>query len=224
MTNATPKHRPNLSEIAYEEIKEMILTGDLAQGERIVLERMSERLNLSITPIREALNKLAQDDLIKVTPRSSYEVVSLDPEDINDILDLREMIETFALRTAGEKLTNFPVDSFRELFHKINASGSYKKFVEADIKFHESIIAASKNKRVLKLYSYIRNPERILMIPSAKIEGRIETAVKEHLTILKAIENKDINLAVDHLASHLQRVKSLLLQVHHEKSEKSNDR
>ena len=217
MINAAPKHRPNLSEIAYDEIKEMILTGDLAQGERIVLERMSERLNLSITPIREALNKLAQDDLIKVTPRSSYEVISLDPQDINDILDLREMIETFALRTAGEKLAGFPVDSFRELFHKINASGSYKKFVEADIKFHEAIIAVSKNKRVLKLYSYIRNPERILMIPSAKIEGRIETAVKEHLTILKAIENKDITLAVENLGLHIQRVKTLLLQVHHEK-------
>ena len=127
------------------------------------------------------------------------------------------MIETFALRTAGEKLAGFPVDSLRELFHKINASGSYKKFVEADIKFHEAIIAVSKNKRVLKLYSYIRNPERILMIPSAKIEGRIETAVKEHLTILKAIENKDVALAVEHLASHIQRVKTLLLQVHHEK-------
>jgi DNA-binding GntR family transcriptional regulator len=221
MINAAPKHRPNLSEIAYDEIKEMILTGDLAQGERIVLERMSERLNLSITPIREALNKLAQDDLIKVTPRSSYEVISLGPEDINDILDLREMIETFALRTAGEKLAGFPVDPLQELFHKINASGSYKRFVEADIKFHEAIIAVSKNKRVLKLYSYIRNPERILMIPSAKIEGRIETAVKEHLTILKAIENEDVALAVEHLGSHIQRVKSLLLQSHQHRNSSS---
>jgi len=221
MINAAPKHRPNLSEIAYDEIKEMILSGELAQGERIVLERMSEQLNLSITPIREALNKLAQDDLIKVTPRSSYEVISLDPEDINDILDLREMIETFALRTAEENLASFPVDSLQELFHKINASGSYKKFVEADIKFHEAIIAVSKNKRVLKLYSYIRNPERILMIPSAKVEGRIETAVKEHLAILKAIENEDINIAVENLGSHIQRVKSLLLQSHQHRNSSS---
>jgi DNA-binding GntR family transcriptional regulator len=217
MINPVRKHRPNLSEIAYEEIKEMILSGELAQGERIVLERMSEQLNLSITPIREALNKLAQDDLIKVTPRSSYEVISLSPEDIGDILDLREMIETFALKTAGENLANFPVDFFRELFHKINSSGSYKKFVESDIKFHETIIASSKNKRVGRLYSYIRNPERVLMIPSAKIEGRINTAVKEHLAILKAIESRDLHLAVERLGSHIQRVKTLLLQVHHEK-------
>ena len=120
MIEATRKHRPNLSEIAYDEIREMILSGELAQGERIVLERMSEQLNLSITPIREALNKLAQDDLIKVTPRSSYEVISLGPDDINDILDLREMLETFALRTAGENLAQFPVGTFRESQQKIN--------------------------------------------------------------------------------------------------------
>jgi DNA-binding GntR family transcriptional regulator len=216
MINAVRKHRPSLSEIAYEEIKEMILSGELAQGERIVLERMSERLNLSITPIREALNKLAQDDLILVTPRSSYEVISLDTEDINDILDLREMLETFALRTAGDNLTNFPVDAFRELLHKINSSGSYKKFVEADIKFHETIVATSKNERLGRLYSYIRNPERLLMIPSAKIEGRIETAIKEHLAILDAIEKKDLDLAVKHLSFHIQRVKSLLFKAHKE--------
>jgi DNA-binding GntR family transcriptional regulator len=217
MINPVRKYRPNLSEIAYEEIKEMILSGELAQGDRIVLERISKELNLSITPIREALNKLVQDDLIKARPRSSYEVISLDPEDINDILDLRKMIETFALRTAGDKLAGFPVDSLREVFHKINASGPYKKFVEADIKFHEAIIAVSKNKKVLKLYSYIRNPERILMIPSAKTEGRIDNAVKEHLAILKAIENKDVTLAIENLGSHIQRVKSLLLQVYHGK-------
>ena len=50
------------------------------------------------------------------------------------------------------------------------------------------------------------------MTPSAKIEGRIEKAVKEHLSILEAIEKKDYDLAIEHLRSHIQRVKSLLLQ------------
>ena len=59
------------------------------------------------------------------------------------------------------------------------------------------------------------------MIPSAKIEGRIETAVKEHLAILKAIENEDITLAVENLASHIQRVKSLLLQSHQHRNSSS---
>jgi DNA-binding GntR family transcriptional regulator len=220
MLSPVKKHRPNLSEIAYDEIKEMILTGELAQGDRIVLERMSEKLNLSITPIREALNKLAQDDLIRVTPRSSYEVISLSTDDIRDILDIREMLETFALKTAGENVADFPTESFRDVFKRINSTQSYKKFIEADIKFHESIIALSQNKKLWKLFSYIRNAERILMTPSAKIEGRIEKAVKEHLSILDAMEKKDYDLAVEHLRSHIQRVKSLLLQFYQGNSKK----
>jgi DNA-binding GntR family transcriptional regulator len=206
------KYRPNLSEIAYNEIKEMILSGELGQGERIVLERMSEKLNLSITPIREALNKLAQEDLILVTPRSSYEVISLGVEDINDILDLREMIEIFALKTAGGNLAEFSVNPFRDQFTRLNASRNYKKFIEADAKFHETIIAASKNRRLAKLFSLIRNAERILMVPSARIEGRMESSIKEHMAILDAIEKKDVALAAKHLSAHIQRVKSLLLQ------------
>jgi len=207
------KHRPNLSEIAYEEIKEMILSGELAQGERIVLERMSERLNISITPIREALNKLSQDDLILATPRSSYEVISLGSEDINDILDLREMLETFALKTANDNLSQFPVQTYRDAFTKLRESENYRKFIDLDIKFHESIIVASKNRKIGKLYSYIRNPERLLMVPSVKIEGRIETAIDEHLKVLVAIQERDLELAVNRLGSHIQRVKSLLLQI-----------
>jgi DNA-binding GntR family transcriptional regulator len=208
------KHRPNLSEIAYDELKEMILTGELAQGERIILEKMSEKLNLSITPLREALNKLAQDDLIRATPRSSYEVISLDSDDISDILDLREMLEIFALRTWGENLAQFPVQAFRDVFAKLKGTSNHRKFVETDIKFHEVIASLTKNRKLVKLYSYIRNPERLLMVPSAKIEGRMDQAIEEHQKILDAIQKKDLDLATKRLSAHIQKVKTLLLQIH----------
>ena len=112
------RYRPNLNEIAYEEIKNMILTGQLAQGERIILSKMAEQMSLSITPVREALNKLAQEDLIQMTPRTSYEVVRLNKNDISDILDIRELLETFALRSAGDKLQSFPVEELSALFRK----------------------------------------------------------------------------------------------------------
>ena len=217
-TATVKKHRPSLSEIAYDEIKEMILSGELAQGERVVLERMSEKLNLSITPVREALNKLVQEDLIRMIPRSSYEVISMSEEDIGDISDLRDMLETFAVKTAGENLAKFPVQSFRDLFEKIHSTQSYRKFIEADIRFHEAIIAMSKNKKLGKLFSYIRNPERVLMVPSARIECRIDKAIKEHLNVLDALEKKDVDLAIKHLSSHIQRVKTLLLQTHQSNS------
>jgi len=207
------KHRPNLSEIAYEEIKEMILFGELAQGERILLDEMSAHLNLSITPIREALNILAQEDLICITPRTSHEVVCLSSKDAEDILELRLLLETFALQTSGDNLSQFPIQLFREMFQKPYSIQSYKDFVEADVRFHQSIIATSNNKKLGKLYSYIYNFVRILLIPAAKIEGRIKMSLKEHLAILDAIETQDVDLALKRLTSHIRNMESALLQV-----------
>jgi DNA-binding GntR family transcriptional regulator len=207
------KHRPNLSEIAHDEIKEMILFGELAQGQRILLEEMSDKLNLSITPIREALNKLAQEDLVTITPRTSHEVVCLSSAEAEDILELRLLLETFALQTAGEYLSRFPVQVFREMFQKSYSIQTYKDFIKADVTFHQTIIATSENKKLGKLYSYIYNLVRILLIPAAQVEGRIERSIREHLAILDAIEAQNLDLALERLTLHIRNVESALLQV-----------
>ena len=206
------KYRPNLSEIAYNEIKEMILSGEMAQGERIFLDEMSAKLNISITPIREALNKLAQEDLIKITPRTSHQVISLDAKDSNDIQDLRLLLETFAFQSAGDNLAHFPVQHFRELFQRRELIQDYREFVKYDAEFHRAIITSSVNRRLGKLYEYIQNMIQVELIAAAQIEGRIEVALKEHLDILVAIEEKDLDLALDRLRAHLLAVKDLRLK------------
>ncbi|MBD3309047.1 FCD domain-containing protein [candidate division KSB3 bacterium] len=199
----------------------MILSGELQQGERILLDEMSSRLNLSITPIREALNKLAQEDLIVITPRTSYEVISLSADDINDILELRLLLETFALQTAEENLFRFPVQSFRELFRQTFTVENYRDFIEADVKFHRTLIASSKNKKLRKLYSYIHNLIRILLVPAAQVESRIDVSLKEHLAILDAIEAQDLPLTLERLTLHIKNVESILFQIYHEDAHRS---
>ena len=206
------KHRPNLSEIAYDEIKEMIFSGELVQGERILLDEISGKLNLSITPIREALNKLAQEDLILITPRTSHQVVSLDKKDSDDIQELRILFETFALQTAGENLALFPVQRFRELFQRPDLVQNHREFTRYDAEFHRAIIALSVNKRLEKLYTYIQNLVQVELVVAAQIEGRIEEALKEHLGILDAIEGQDLDMASQRLKAHLETVRELRLR------------
>ena len=205
------KHRPNLSEIAYNELKDMIFSGELVQGERILLDEISGRLNLSITPIREALNKLAQEDLILITPRTSHQVVSLDEKDSGDIQELRILLETFALQTAGENLGRFPLQHFRELFQRSELVQDYKEFTKYDAEFHRAIIGISRNKRLEKLYTYIQNLVQMELVVAAQIEGRIEVALQEHLGILDALEDRDLGLAVRRLTAHLETVRELRL-------------
>ena len=208
--NIPKKRRPNLSEIAYNEIKEMILSGEVAQGQRILLDEISERLNLSITPIREALNKLAQEDLIQITPRTSHAVISLDAKDATDILELRLLLETFAFQTAGENLAEFPVQRFREVFQRPELAQNYREFVQYDAEFHSAIIAASNNKKLGKLYAYLQNLVLVELIAAAQIGGRIEAALAEHLKILDAIEARDVDLALATLRGHLKTVEKIL--------------
>jgi len=208
----TKRYRPNLNEVAYEEIKNMILVGELVQGERVLLDKMAERMNLSITPVREALNKLAQEDLIQMTPRTSYEVVRLDRNDINDILDIRELLETFALRSAGNDLRDFPVQELSDLFRKPYPPENYMQFIEADIRLHETIISVAKNRKLKKLFDFIYNGIRILAIPSAQFQGRMEESNQEHMALLNAIGEGNVEKAVEHLSKHIRRVKALLLK------------
>ena len=195
----------------------MIWTGELAQGERVILDKMAERMNLSITPVREALNKLAQEDLIQMTPRTSYEVVRFDRDDICDIIDIRELLETFALRSAGDDLQSFPVEELSALFRKPYPTENYMQFIEADLRLHETIIAIAKNRKLKKLFDFIYNGIRILAIPSAKVQGRMAKSNQEHLALLKAIGEGNVEAAVAHLSYHIRQVKTILLK-HYDES------
>jgi DNA-binding GntR family transcriptional regulator len=204
--------RPNLGEVAYDEIKSLILTGELKLGERLVLDDLSERLNLSVTPIRDALHKLAQDDLIVITPRTSHSVVQISTEDANDILDLRLLLETYALQTADNRLATFPVMEFRQQFQEISSSMNLKEFIAADNAFHNTILSLSPNHRLPKLYSYLQNLIQVVSIQAIQTQrnGRIDQACREHLSLLKTIENENVELAVKCLRDHFDQMKLVI--------------
>lgn len=206
------KPRPNLGEIAYDEIKSMILTGELTPGQRLVLDDLSDRLNLSTTPIRDALHRLAQEDLIVITPRTSHSVVQISAGDAADILDLRLLLETYALQTAGRSLAEFPVDRFRQFFKEPPADMAPMEFIAIDNEFHNTILALSPNHRLPKMYSYLQNLIQVISIQAIRSTGRIAEANREHLALLDAIESQDVQLAMRHLREHFEQMKSVAVR------------
>lgn len=206
------KPRLNLGQIAYNEIKEMILTGELEPGERIILDTLSRNLNLSVTPIRDALNKLEQEDLVVITPRTSHSVVKIDVKGATDIIELRLTLEMYALQSAGERISGFPVQKFRNLFTRSSLRSDYKKFIKADADFHSAILAVSSNQRLPKLYSYLQNLIQVLSVQAIKADGRIAEASQEHQSILDAIEQQNLDRAFQELKNHFDQMRSALLR------------
>ncbi len=208
----TIRPRPNLGEIAHEEIKNMILTGELEQGQRLVLDELSEQLNLSVTPIRDALHKLSQEDLVNIRPRTSHTVVQIDEKDAADILDLRRVLEVYALETAGDNIQNFPVKKYQKIFSDKKLSGTQKEFVVVDRQFHNDILALSPNQRLPRLYAYLQNLVQVLSVKALRAEGRIQDANLEHLDLIKAIAEKDVNKAILVLNNHFAQLHHALSQ------------
>jgi len=204
--------RPNLGQIAYDEIKTMILAGELEPGGRIVLDELSQRLNLSVTPIRDALNKLAQEDLVVITPRTSHSVVKIDAKDAADILDLRLLLEVYALQTAGAALADFPAEKFRKLFSRQSSSDNSREFVKADRQFHAAILELSPNQRLPRLYSYLQNLIQVISVQALKAEGRMGDANREHLELVEAIAKGDVDFAIIRLREHFAEMRAALLR------------
>lgn len=208
-----PRPRPNLGEIAYDELKSMILTGELEQGQRLVLDELSEQLNLSITPIRDALHKLSQEDLVNIRPRTSHTVVQIGEKDAADILDLRRVLEVYALESAGDKLKKFPIRKYKKIFSDDALSGTQKDFVLADRQFHTDILSLSPNQRLPRLYAYLQNLIQVLSVKALKAEGRIREANLEHMELLEAMESGDVSGAVQVLNNHFAQMRKALFDV-----------
>lgn len=202
---------PSLKDIAYDEIKNMLFSGKLVQGDKIIIDEMARTIELSITPIREALNKLEQEGLVESRPRSSYHVITLKESDIEEVYNLRLLFETYALENAAENFQQFPVAKFKKMNKAVLKSGNYQSFIELDILFHQQIVSLCKRPMVSRLFDGIYNFVRLLYIPSAQHEGRLIKACSEHEIILKKIEENDLGGAVQALKDHILNTKKLAL-------------
>ena len=146
-------------------------------------------------------------------PRTSHSVVKIDVRDANDVIELRLTLEIYALRSAGAALSRFPVDTYRAVFSRPDLSRDHRKFIQADAAFHSAILASSSNQRLPRLYAYLQNLIQVLSVQAIKAKGRMAKANSEHLEILDAIENNDLDFTINRLENHFGEMRAALLRV-----------
>lgn len=113
--------RDALSDRAYEMLRAQIIDHRLAPGQRLTMERLSALLDVSHTPIREALNRLVTERLVSVEPYKGFRVTDLlDENELRQLFDARSVIEQGALRTAVDHLDDETVDELRQIVEKLD--------------------------------------------------------------------------------------------------------
>jgi len=196
-------------------LQNKIIRREWKPNQRIYVDELGKEFNLSQTPIREALYKLAGMNLITIKPRKGIYVTSFSKQDTLEILEIRVVLEELAI----QKTSDIPADLIEKmkdnlrLFRETIKSGDFAANNEIDRAFHLLFIEASGSKQLSRIYQNLHSHiyiERLLYEDERQALAELRVVEEEHRRIIQAFEKKnkkEIRKAVrDHLANVRQRI------------------
>lgn len=204
--------KTNLKTLAYNSIKHKIITCRYAPGTFLNEELLTDELNISRTPIRDALSRLEQEGLIEIMPKKGISVKSLTMKDINMIFEIRFMYEPYILKTYNSTLTEEKLEEFYRIFSTPNADSEQFKnndyYYELDSAFHQMLVDTCPNIYIKQTYSLIQTQsERFRFMTGNISNNRLEDTFREHNEIIEACLQKNWDSAESLLLLHLEESK-----------------
>ena len=198
------------ADAVFDKLESEILTGVYKKGDILTETELSKILNVSRTPIREAIRRLEQENLIKETTKGS-EVIGISQKDILDIYDIRLKIEGVATRLCAENITQ---EELKEMEEAIDLQEFYTFKSEADkIKgtdsiFHELIFKNSGSEVYKSILSSLHKKIQLCRKNSVSQGDRAKQAVIEHREIFNAIKDRNGSLAEELMVKHITNAKN----------------
>ena len=187
-----------------ETIRTAILNGQLTGGTRLVQSDLANQLDVSTTPVREALRDLASEGLIRIDPHHGGVVSELDEDDLREVYQIRQRIEPLALEVAMPMITDEIIDRCEALHEAMSAEPNSAEWVNLNREFHMTIYEASNHNRLVAMVGSLQDAS--VMAVSARIQGLPavrDDANKEHGDLIAALRARDLERAQAVIMHHL---------------------
>lgn len=198
---------------AYTLILEAIEAGTYKPGDRLVESELAERLGVSRTPVREALQRLETQSMLTRDGRSLI-VASLDHNQLAELYVVRSELEGLAARLAARHATDEEIRVLRAMVEEDRAlSDRPRDLARANKRFHRQIHLASHNRFLVQQLDLVHRSMALMATTSLAAEGRSEVALAEHDRIVRAIEARDGEAADQALKTHISRAFETRLRV-----------
>jgi DNA-binding GntR family transcriptional regulator len=211
-----PLTSPTLAERAADLIRERILAGDFASGDRLVEARIAEQLGISRGPLREALKQLAAEGLVREEPRRGAFVATPTAADVRDAYDLRAAIEGRAARLVISNGDPAAIEALRRAVDRIGVAadaGDLQRLVRSDYEFHEALCRVSGNRRLHEVFVRNASALRILLrLEEERFYRSFDEVWDQHRELLAAIEAGDALRAEAMFTEHLESARDRLLR------------
>lgn len=211
-----------VTDTVYQVLREGIVNATFAPGSKLNVDEIAKRLQVSRTPVHEALAVLATDGLVEVQPRRGTFVAEFTPEDYVETLDIRRALELLACEPACERATDADIAELRALMHEMersvtdaaNPDEAAKAHDAQNLEFHRRLVALSGNRRLIAMYDDLGAHVRIARahLDATDWLARVPQESAEHAAILTAFEARDAAAMQRALDAHLRRSTDSLLE------------
>ena len=191
----------------YNALRENILNGRYAPGENLIELRIADELNVSRTPVREAIRQLELEGLVESIPNKGVTVKGISRKDMEDIYRIRRVLEGLAARWSVEQITDEELKRLQDIYELMEfytTKGDIDQIAKLNTEFHDIIFSATKSgilKHILKDFQFYVKWARH---ESLSVPGRKEEALKEHYDILQALIKKDADASEKYLTIHVE--------------------
>lgn len=202
----------SLRQQAGEVLRASIVGGELEPGELYSATTLAERLGVSATPIREAMLDLAHAGLVEPVRNRGYRVLTPDEQDLDEISELRLMLEVPAMGMVVERACDrdlAALDGVVDAIEARAAEGDLAGFLTVDRRFHLTLLELTGNHRLVRLVGQLRDQTRLQGLKPLAEAGRLTATANEHRAILEALQTREAGEAEALMRVHLEHTRGL---------------
>ncbi len=202
------KNHELLSQKVYRIIKRDIIQGKLSSDTRLYEEKIAEQMNISRTPVREALRSLSAEGFVKLIPNIGIVVNHISPKDLLDILNIRQELETYAICLAAQKINEKDIDNLNVIIQQMERAvftNNTLLFNNLNLEYHRNIIFISNNNKLIEICDNLhQQSER--WIKSIVVKERLMHSLQEHVEIYNSLKKKDVDGAKKAMSIHISNI------------------
>ncbi len=194
------------AERVYAYVKAAILDRTYPGGELLTEGELATAVGVSRTPVREALLRLEESGLVRLYPKKGALVLPVLPQEIDDVLEARELIETHAAAKVWPRRKQL-VEKLTERVEEMRAhrkAGDAQTFLEADRAFHEAIVGAAGNEILAKLYNSLRDRQVRMGVPGIEVQpARMDKSIAAHQEMIDALGGNSVKRFRELVVTHI---------------------
>ena len=198
-------------EFALAVLRRAILDGTLPGGTRLVQTDIASELELSTTPVREALRDLAAEGLVRLDTHRGAVVPTINAEEMAEIYNLRLLLEPYCLRLAAERIDGETLEAARRLLHEMEDEDGVGAYVELNRRFHHLLVEASGSPRAATILKALQDSASLYVAASlSRTAPDRRQGNEDHQAILAALDARDADAAAEASVRHLEHTMALV--------------